>query len=76
VGSFDTLPRHSPTAAGVHGAFCFVEGELPLIGTPEIRGFPLLHRKLLARRLDAKGPLTPQAVAATADALAARLKPA
>jgi len=32
----------------VHGAFCFVEGDLPLLGTPEIRGFPLLHRRLLA----------------------------
>jgi hypothetical protein len=60
----------------VHGAFCFVEGDLPLLGTPEIRGFPLLHRKLLAKRLNADGPLAPEAVAAVADALAARLKPA
>lgn len=60
----------------VHGAFCFVEADLPLLGTPEIRGFPLLHRKLLAKRLNAGGPLTPAAVAALADALAARLKPA
>jgi hypothetical protein len=58
----------------VHGVFCFVEGELPLIGTPEIRGFPLLHRRALAKRLNASGPLAPDAITALADALATRLK--
>ncbi len=60
----------------MQGAFCFVEGELPLLGTPEIRGFPLLHRRLLAKRLNAAGPLAADTVAALADALAARLNPA
>jgi hypothetical protein len=60
----------------VHGAFCFVEGELPLLGTPEIRGFPLVHRRLLAKRLNATGPLTAGAIAALATALADRFPPA
>jgi len=54
-----------------HGA-----GELALLGTPEIRGFPLLRRRLLAKRLNAAGPLTADAVAALATALADRFPPA
>jgi hypothetical protein len=57
----------------VRGAFCFVDGDLPVVGTPEIRGFPLLHRRALAKRLDASGPLSPSAIADLAAALAARL---
>jgi hypothetical protein len=60
----------------VHGAFCFVEGELPLLGTPAIRGFPLLHRRLLAKRLNASGPLAGETVHALAAALADRFPPA
>jgi hypothetical protein len=60
----------------VHGAFCFVEGDLPMLGTPEIRGFPLLHRRLLAKRLNASGPLSAEAVAALATGLADRFPPA
>jgi Nuclease-related domain len=60
----------------VHGAFCFVDGELPLVGTPEIKGFPLLHRRLLAKRLNADGPLDSAAVSALVAALADRFPPA
>jgi nuclease-like protein len=65
------LTELAPETA-VHGAFCFVEGELPLFGTPEIRGFPLLHRRLLAKRLNARGALSGEAVSALAEALADR----
>jgi Nuclease-related domain len=60
----------------VHGAFCFVEGELPLLGTQQIKGFELLHRRALAKRVNADGPLDAAAVAAIAAALADRFPPA
>jgi hypothetical protein len=41
----------------VHGALCFVGTDLPLIRTLEIRGYPLLGRKSMAKRLQAKGPI-------------------
>jgi Nuclease-related domain len=56
----------------VHGAFCFVQGDLPLLGTPQIKGFELLHRRLLAKRLNATGPLDGASVARIAAALADR----
>jgi hypothetical protein len=60
----------------VRGALCFVEGELPLIGTPTIGGFPLLERRRLAKRLNADGPLALDAIAAVTEALARRFPPA
>jgi hypothetical protein len=50
----------------VHGAFCFVDGDLPLLGTQRINGFPLLGRRTLVKRLNAQGPLTRDAIAALA----------
>jgi nuclease-like protein len=41
----------------VRGAFCFVQGDLPLLRTLSINGFPLLHRRSLLKRLNAGGPL-------------------
>ena len=60
----------------VHGAFCFVDGDVPLLGTREIRGLPILNRRSLAKRLGADGPVTDEAVAALATALADRFPPA
>jgi hypothetical protein len=57
-------------AAPVHGAFCLVEAELPLIGTLSFRGFSLLYRKKLAKRLDASGPLPPERIPKLAASLA------
>jgi hypothetical protein len=34
-----------------------VQGELPLLGTLRINGFPLLHRRSLPKKLNADGPL-------------------
>jgi hypothetical protein len=44
----------------VRGAFCFVDGELPLLSTLSIDGFPLLHRRSLPKRLNAKGRSVPK----------------
>jgi len=56
----------------VQGAFCFVEGDLPLLGTPQIKGLELLHRRLLAKRLNAAGPLDAPSVSRIAAALGDR----
>jgi hypothetical protein len=61
----------------VHGAFCFVAPEgaladsgLPLLRTLTIRGFDLLSPRSLAKRLNAKGTLTPHTITALAGELA------
>jgi hypothetical protein len=43
--------------APVHGALCFVEADLPLLGTLTFGGYPILYRKALAKRLNADGPV-------------------
>jgi hypothetical protein len=60
----------------VRGAFCFVEGDLPLLGTLSIAGFPLLHRRSLPKKLNADGPLTVESVAMLTEALARAFPPA
>ncbi len=57
----------------VHGMMCFTEADLPLIGTQRIRGHELLYRKALAKRLNAPGPLTADAVQSTGRLLAQAL---
>jgi hypothetical protein len=59
----------------VRGAFCFVEGDLPLLGTPSINGFALLHRRSLAKKLNAGGALTVEGIAALTEALARAFPP-
>jgi Nuclease-related domain len=76
VAAVEAMVAELTPGTRVHGAFCFVEGELPLVGTPEIKGFPLLHRRLLAKRLNADGPLDTAAVSTIAAALADRFPPA
>jgi hypothetical protein len=56
----------------VHGALCIV-GDLPLLGTLSFRGYPLLSRKALARRLNARAPLDGGQCRTLADALARQL---
>jgi hypothetical protein len=41
----------------VHGALCFVDGDLPMLGTITFRGYPLVYPRALARRINAKGGL-------------------
>ena len=56
----------------VRGAFCFVEAELPMFGTPTIDGQLVLGRKGLAKRLNASGPVTEEDVTAVLTAVSAR----
>lgn len=61
----------------VQGAFCFVEGDLAAVcWTQSIDGLPLLHRRSLARRLNARGPLGTEAIATLSEALATSFPPA
>jgi hypothetical protein len=60
----------------VRGAFCFVQGDLPLLGTLSITGFPLLHRRSLPKKLNANGRLTLDGIVALAENLAHRFPPA
>jgi hypothetical protein len=56
----------------VHGAFCFVDSELPTFGTLSFRGYPLLYPRGLARRIKARGPCEPELVHAVAAHLSRR----
>lgn len=60
----------------VHGAFCFVDGDLPLLGTLQINGFPLLRRRSLVKRLNARGLLTIDAIVELSEALIRAFPPA
>ena len=60
----------------VRGALCFVDADLPLVGTLTFDGFPLLYARRLARRLNARGPVAGERVLAVAGDLAQRLPPA
>jgi hypothetical protein len=51
--ALESIDREVP----VYGALCMVHAELPLLSTPKFRGYPLLHRRALAKRLNATGPL-------------------
>ena len=55
----------------VRGALCFTRADLPVFGTLKMRGYLLLYRKALARRLNANGPLDPPAIEALGHTLAA-----
>jgi hypothetical protein len=59
-------------AVPVHGCFCFVDSELPLLGTPSIHGFTIFGRKGLAKQLNATGALPADRSAMLAAALAER----
>lgn len=56
-------------AARVHGVLCFVDGEVPLLGTLRVRGVYVVHARKLAKLLAADGPHGP----AERNALARRL---
>jgi hypothetical protein len=67
----------------VFGAFCFVAPEglltdsgLPLLRTLTVNGFDLFYPRSLAKRLDAKGRLSTDAISALAGELARHFPPA
>lgn len=55
----------------VHGAFCLVDADLPLVGALTFRGYPLLYRRKLANNLNAPGPLATETVRELATVIAA-----
>jgi hypothetical protein len=62
--------------APVHGALCFVRADLPLLRTLKFRGYPLLYRKRLAKRLNSRGSLSPERIRQVAARLADEFPPA
>jgi hypothetical protein len=60
----------------VRGALCFTKADLPLLRTVEMRGYILLYRKALAKRLVAPGPLTADRCHGLAASLSTCLRPA
>ncbi len=70
--------RGALTASGhpdvwVQGVLCFTTADLPLLGTPKMRGHLLIHRRALAKRINKQGPLQPPTIDAIARTLAAAL---
>ena len=60
----------------VHGAMCFVDGELPVLRTLTFQDWPLLYPKAMAKRLDATGPLDAATIRDLARSLAHHFPPA
>jgi len=56
----------------VHGALCFIDTELPLLGALTFDGYPLLRGRSLAKRLNADGPIDAARIRALAGVVAQR----
>ena len=52
----EALAIHAP-GVEVHGALCFIDTELPLLGTLSFGGYPLLRAKALAKQLNTTGDI-------------------
>jgi Nuclease-related domain len=63
-------------AVAVRGALCFVDTELPVLKALTFKGFPLLHAKPLAKRINAGGPHSAQELQLLAAEIGRRLPPA
>ncbi len=59
----------------VRGALCFVDAELPLLGTLTFKGYPFLYPRALAKRVNARGPVSPERVRAITAQLAELFPP-
>jgi len=70
----DALDRSGHHEIAIHGALCFTQADLPFLRTQKFRGH--LHRKALAKRLNADGPLSPPALTNLAHHLDLALPPA
>lgn len=56
----------------VRGCFCFVDTELPLLGTPTINGLRIFGRRGLARQLNTAGKLSAERALMVAAAIGGR----
>ena len=72
----DALEANGHAGVPVQGVLCFTTADLPLLGTLKMRGHLLLHSRVLAKRLNANGPLQSPAIEALAHSLTAALPPA
>lgn len=70
------LASHGHTGIGIQGALCFTKADLPLLMTQKFRGHLLLYRRALAKRLGAKGRLSPSMIEEVAHSLAVAFPPA
>lgn len=62
--------------AKVRGAFCFVQGEMPLLGTMSINGLLVLHRRSLVKKLNSNGRLAGEDLLALTERVARTFPPA
>jgi hypothetical protein len=60
----------------VRGFLCFTKADLPLLGARKIGGCELAHRRAVARRLTARGPLDADQIDALACSLDRSFPPA
>jgi hypothetical protein len=56
----------------VRGCFCFIDTELPLLGTPTINGLSIFGRRGLAKRLNTAGELSAERALMVAAAIGKR----
>lgn len=54
----ELVARAIPADVPVHGALCFADGRLPVLGRRSVQGHALLEPRGLAGRIDAAGTLT------------------
>ncbi len=59
-------------AVTVRGALCFIDTDLPLLRKLSFNGFPLLHPRALAKRLNTAGPVSHRLAQEVAAELAQR----
>jgi len=72
----DALRASGHSDVWVQGVLCFTTADLPLLGTPKMRGYLLLRRRALAKRINKQGSLQPPTIDALAHTLAAAFPPA
>ena len=63
---------HVSPGVPVHGALCFVDAVLPMLGKLTFLGYPLLYPKALAKRINQAGPVGAERVRVVAAGLAER----
>jgi hypothetical protein len=76
VAAVEAAMREIGFEVRVHGAFCFVDADLPILRTLSFRGYPLVYPRALARRIKADGRLAPEQLHAVAVHLASCFRPA
>lgn len=70
--AFVDAAMQSTPSVQVHGAICFVDAQLPWLGTLRFGGFPIVSPKGLAKRLRELVPLGADELAPHAPELAGR----